>query len=184
MSTSRPIRIEGERVALRPLGMDELEASLRARLRLHESDPTAVPVVPAREVLRERFAHSGGMRNGAMDLAIEVSGRRIGEIQTYVPPDRVLPPDTYEVGIMIDDPADRGHGIGTEATRLLVGWLFAELEASRVNMPTAVGNTAMRTVLERLGFVVDGTAHASGQEFLLYTVTRRRWLLGGASAPP
>jgi RimJ/RimL family protein N-acetyltransferase len=182
VSRRGPIRIQGERVTLRPLRVDEVEASLCARRRLHESDPAAVPSVPAGEVLRERFANSGVMRDGATDLAIEVGGRRIGEIQTYVPPDRVLPPGAYEVGIMIDDPADRGHGIGTEATRLMLDWLFTEHEASGVNMPTAEGNTPMRTVLHRLGFVVNGTAHAFGQEFLLYTLTRRRWLDGYAAS--
>jgi ribosomal protein S18 acetylase RimI-like enzyme len=92
-----------------------------------------------------------------------------------MPPGREVEPGTFEVGIAIDDPAERGHGIGTEATRLMVGWLFAEHGATQVNMPTAEGNRAMRTVLERLGFSADGTVHDLGQEFLLYSVTREAW---------
>jgi RimJ/RimL family protein N-acetyltransferase/predicted N-acetyltransferase YhbS len=134
-----------------------------------------MPAMPDREELRARFERSGVMRDGFVDLAIEVDGRRIGEIQTYVPGGRRIEPGTYEVGIMIDDPGERGKGIGTEATRLMVGWLFAERGATRVNMPTAPTNAAMRTVLERLGFSAEQTVHDLGQDFLLYSVTRDAW---------
>jgi aminoglycoside 6'-N-acetyltransferase len=178
------IVIRGERVTLRPLRMDELEASWATRKRLHETDPTVMPVMPARETLRERFEHSGVMRDGAVDLAIAIGGRRIGEIQTYVPPGREIDSGTHEVGIMIDDPADRGKGVGTEATRLMVDWLFAEQGATRVNMPTVAGNTAMRTVLERLGFAAEETVHELGQDFLLYSVTRDAWTTRAATRLP
>jgi len=176
-----PILIRGARVTLRPLRMDELDASWATRKRLHETDPTVMPVLPRYEALRERFERSGVMREGTVDLAIDVGGRRIGEIQTYVPPTRAIESGTYEVGIMIDDPAQRGKGIGTEATRIMVGWLFAERGAQRVNMPTVRGNTAMRTVLERLGFTAGQTVRELGQEFLLYSVTRDAWSIRAAT---
>ena len=184
MPSPQRIVIRGERVTLRPLRMDELDASWATRKRLHETDPTVMPVLPRHEALRERFERSGVMRDGAVDLAIDVGGRRIGEIQTYVPPTRAIEPGTYEVGIMIDDAAERGRGIGTEATRLMVGWLFAEHGAQRVNMPTAAGNTAMRTVLERLGFSASQTVRELGQEFLLYSVTRDAWTMRAATRLP
>lgn len=174
MDTPR-IRIEGRRVTIRPLRMDELEASWQTRKRLHETDPKAMPAMPDRADLRARFERSGVMREGFVDLALEAGGRRVGEIQTYVPGSRPIEPGTYEVGIMIDDPGDRGQGLGTEATRLMVGWLFAERGAERVNMPTAPTNAAMRAVLERLGFTADQTVHDLGQEFLLYSVTHDGW---------
>jgi len=166
------IRLEGDRVTIRPLRMDEFEASWTSRLQL---DPTVQPVMPERDALRARFERSGIMKDGAVDLAIEVDGRKIGEIQTYVPPGRALPAGAFEVGIGIADPPDRGKGYGTEAVRLFVGWLFAELGATRVAMPTVPTNTAMRTVLERLGFVAEGTTNELGQEFMFYVVTRDSW---------
>ena len=183
MAESERIRIAGARVTLRPLRMDELDASWEIRKRLHEADPTVMPALPALEALRGRFENSGVMRDGAVDLAIEVGGRRLGEIQTYVPPGRAIEPGTFEVGIMIDDPAERGKGIGTEATRLMVEWLFSQ-GATRVNMPTAATNTAMRTVLERLGFAAEGTVRDLGQEFLLYSVTREAWATRAAKRLP
>jgi RimJ/RimL family protein N-acetyltransferase len=174
------VRIEGARVTLRPLAMSELDASLAAR---EAADPTVHPTKPDRERLRVRFERSGLLQDGALDLAIDVGGRRIGEIQTYRPPERELPEGAYEVGIMIDDPEQRGRGYGREAVELLVGWLFAEADATRVHMPTVEGNAAMRTVLERLGFHADGVVRDHGQEFLFYVVTRDEWSRAGARTP-
>jgi RimJ/RimL family protein N-acetyltransferase len=165
------VRIEGERVTLRPLQLDELDASLASR---EAADRTVHPVKPDREKLKARFERSGLMQDGAIDLAIDVGGIRIGEIQTYVPPERELPPGAYEVGIMIDHPELRGHGYGREAVELLLAWLF-ERDATRVHMPTVESNIAMRTVLERIGFTADGVVHDMGVDFLFYVLTRDAW---------
>jgi RimJ/RimL family protein N-acetyltransferase len=166
------IHIEGEYVTLRPLRTNEFEATWEARL---GADPSVQPVIPKRDDLLARFARSGVMQNGALDLAIEVEGRCIGEIQTYLPPGRTLPPGVFEVGIAIYAPSMRGKGYGTEAVRLLVDWLFAETGATRVHMPTVPNNVAMRTVLERLGFVAETTIQELDQEFVFYVVTQASW---------
>ncbi|HZQ15357.1 MAG TPA: GNAT family N-acetyltransferase [Gaiellaceae bacterium] len=166
------IRIAGERVTLRPLALDELDTSLAAR---EAADRTVHPVKPDREQLRARFERSGLLRDGALDLAIDVGGVRIGEIQTYRPLARELPPGAYEVGIMIDRPELRGRGYGSEAVELLLDWLFTEAGATRVHMPTVEGNAAMRAVLERLGFRAEGTVHDHGLDFVFYVVTRDAW---------
>jgi RimJ/RimL family protein N-acetyltransferase len=178
--TTERVRIEGDRVILRPLRMDEFESTYMARL---EADPTTQPIVPERDALLARFERSGIMQDGALDLAIEVEGRKIGEIQTYLPPGRELPPGAFEVGIGIDASL-RGRGYGTEAVRLLVGWLFSDMGATRVHMPTVPTNVAMRTVLERLRFVAEGTVHELGLEFVFYVVTRESWSGAAAGIPP
>jgi RimJ/RimL family protein N-acetyltransferase len=166
------VRIEGERLMLRPLVVAELDTSIATR---EAADRTVHPVKPDRQKLKARFERSGLMRDGAIDLAIDVEGVRIGEIQTYVPPERELPPGAFEVGIMIDE-ALRGRGYGREAVALFLDWLFDEQAATRVHMPTVETNTAMRTVLEHLGFHREGTVHDMGIEFLFYVVTRDAWL--------
>jgi RimJ/RimL family protein N-acetyltransferase len=67
---------------------------------------------------------------------------------------------------------------------LLVGWLFSDMRAARVHMPTVPTNVAMRTVLERLGFVPEGTVHELGLEFVFYVVTREAWSGATARRPP
>ena len=126
------VRLEGKRVTLRPLSMDEFEQEWASRLEMVSS---VQPILPTRDALRARFERSGIMQGVALDLAIEVDDRMIGGIQTYDPPDRTLPPGAFEIGISIDPPM-QGKGYGTEAVRLLVGWLFSDAGATRVHMPT------------------------------------------------
>jgi RimJ/RimL family protein N-acetyltransferase len=166
------VRLEGERVTLRPLSMDEFEQEWTSRL---EMDPSVQPIMPTREALRARFERSGIMQGVALDLAIEVEDQMIGGIQTFDPPGRTLPPGAFEIGISIDEPM-QGKGYGTEAVRLLVGWLFSERAATQVHMPTVPGNVAMRAVAERLGFEADGTIWYEGLEFVFYVLRRERWL--------
>jgi RimJ/RimL family protein N-acetyltransferase len=166
------VRLEGKRVTLRPLSMDEFEQEWASRL---EMESSVQPILPTRDALRARFERSGIMQGVALDLAIEVDDRMIGGIQTYDPPDRTLPPGAFEIGISIDAPM-QGKGYGTEAVRLLVGWLFSDAGATRVHMPTVPDKVAMRTVAERLGFEADGTIRYEGLEFVFYVLTRELWV--------
>jgi RimJ/RimL family protein N-acetyltransferase len=166
------VRIEGERVTLRPMRLDELDASIAAR----EAAPAGAIAGPVdREKLRARIERSGLLVDGKIDLAIEVDGTRIGEIQTYVTPEHELPPGAYEIGIGIDDSSLRGHGYGREAVELLTDWLFRDAGAARVHILTVESNSAMRAVAERLGFTEDGVRTDHGQEYVFYAVTRDAW---------
>jgi RimJ/RimL family protein N-acetyltransferase len=169
------IRLEGQRVLLRPLRPEELDAVLGARERLQIGAQAGG--VPERQRLRRRFARSGRLTRGHLDLAVEVAGRLIGEIQARGHPAQTLPPGVFELGVVLYDQADRGNGYGAEAVALLTGWLFQQLGAARVQAGTAVGNLAMRRVLERLGFTCEGVMRAFVPEgdgrtdYALYAVT-------------
>jgi RimJ/RimL family protein N-acetyltransferase len=178
------VRLEGERVVLRPMRLDELDAVLEARASLEiGAQPGRTR---ARERLRRRLARSGRLARGHLDLAIEADGRLIGEIQARGHPAQTLPPGVFELGIVVYDPADRGRGYGVEAVALLTGWLFERAGAARVQAGTAVGNASMRRVLERLGFACEGVMRAfmpegSGRtrvDYALYAVTKRDWPAG------
>ena len=66
------------------------------------------------------------------------------------------PRDTYEVGILIIDPEQRGQGLGFEALSLLLAYLFDERRALRVWFTTDEDNAAMRRLGEHLGFRLEG----------------------------
>ncbi len=175
------MRLESQRVVLRPLRLDELDAVLEARARLGiRAQPGGTP---ARARLRRRLARSGRLARGHLDLAVEVDGRLIGEIQARGRPAQTLPPGVFELGIVVYDVADRGRGVGVEAVALLTGWLFEQAGAARVQAGTAVGNASMRRVLERLGFTCEGVMRAfmpeaSGRtrtDYALYAVTKSDW---------
>jgi [ribosomal protein S5]-alanine N-acetyltransferase len=60
------------------------------------------------------------------------------------------------MGYCLDDAA-WGHGYATEAARALLQWAFDTLEINRVQAETDTRNAASARVLEKLGFVREGT---------------------------
>jgi RimJ/RimL family protein N-acetyltransferase len=61
-----------------------------------------------------------------------------------------------EIGFWLAREA-RGRGIGTRAVRLLTGWAMHAAGMERVYAMTRPTNTGARALLERAGFVCDGT---------------------------
>jgi RimJ/RimL family protein N-acetyltransferase len=174
---SERLVIHGERVVLRAFQPGELDAWFDARMR-DSDDKTISPVgKPDREKLRERVERSGVMRDGAVDLAIELDGRIAGEIGTYREvPERDVPPGTFFFGIGVFSTADRGKGVGTDAVRTLSDWLFREAGALRIETATAVSNAPMRGVLDRLGYRFDGVEHRWEVDWANYAVDREDWI--------
>ena len=60
------------------------------------------------------------------------------------------------LGISIGDPADTGHGHGSDMLRALLGWAFATLRLERVWLDVYDFNDGARRVYERVGFVHEG----------------------------
>jgi RimJ/RimL family protein N-acetyltransferase len=171
-------RLEGSRVVLRPLRLDELGTIAEAQSRLYsfvEESPEAVEIR-----LRKRIEHSGELVDGWLDLGIEAEGRLVGDISARNPKN-AFPPGVFEVGITVFQDDDRGKGYGREATELMTTHLFEAADAGRVQATTAVDNLAMRRVLEALGFVQEGTLQAfmpgpdGREDYAMYAVTRETW---------
>jgi RimJ/RimL family protein N-acetyltransferase len=84
---------------------------------------------------------------------------------------------SFEIGIGLL-PDHRGHGVGTEAQRQLVDYLFATTTAHRLQAGTEVHNIAEQKALERAGFRREGVARGlyfrDGQwrDSVLYGVLR------------
>jgi len=98
----------------------------------------------------------------------------IGRIQTFVPPARPLRPGTFEVGIGLRAEA-RGKGYGREALALLTDWLFEHAAAVAVEAPTDPANVAMRTVCQRVGWMLAGSLTEFGRQWVMYRITRPEW---------
>ncbi len=143
------IELRGPLVLLRALRPDEVELVWQKQTGL------VVGGRPSRDRVEAKVARSGRLVNGRIDLGIEFDGRLVGELDARRP-EGVLPPGVWELGIGIFDEADRGRGVGREASGLLVQHLFEEHGAGRVQGSTDVANIAMRRVFERLGFREEG----------------------------
>jgi len=167
--------IRGEQVVLRPFRPDEADEWHHARM-ASADDRTQFPVGPPDpERLRERAERSGELREGDLDLAVEVDGRLIGEIGTYAEPGRTMWPGLFFLSIALFRPEDRGRGFGSEAVRLLRDWLFDSAGAERIESSTAVSNARMRGVFDKLGFGFDGVERRWDVDWAHYSVSREQW---------
>lgn len=82
-------------------------------------------------------------------LAIMKAGRPIGELQL-----KRIDRKKKECTLSIHMQSDRvkGHGYGTHAERLALGYAFDELGMEAVNADTVIKNTRSQHVLEKAGF--------------------------------
>ena len=147
--------IQGDRLVLRGLRPAEVDAEWQAMV-AGAADPVASSVLTDEAAFRARLARSGQLRDGWLDLAIDLDGTSVGRIQTFVPHGRALPPGTFDVGIGLREDA-RGKGYGREALTLLADWLFGHAAAEVVEAATSEANHAMRAVFRRAGWAEDGT---------------------------
>lgn len=167
----RDVRIRGERLLLRALRPGEIEAEWLAMVTADRIDHTQLPDETS---FKARLQRSGHLADGWLDLAIDLDGVSIGRIQTFVPPGRPLPAGTFDVGIGLREAA-RHQGYGTEALALLTDWLFEHAAAQVVEASTDPGNVAMRTVFQRIGWMLAGSLTELGREWVVYRITRAEW---------
>jgi ribosomal-protein-alanine N-acetyltransferase len=84
------------------------------------------------------------------------------------------------LGYCFDDAA-WGHGYATEAARALLRWAFDTLDLNRVQAETDTRNGASARVLEKLGFVLEGTlredcvVNGEVSDSWVYGLIRREW---------
>jgi [ribosomal protein S5]-alanine N-acetyltransferase len=160
------VDLPGTLIRLRPFRADEVDAAWQG---LAQQDEAAHPrrrpedrLPQPSEQFRRRLNHSGRLWRGCLNLGIDHDGRLLGTIQARTSPAQTLPAGVYEIGVILYQPRDRGHGYGAEAVELLTTWLFESGKAERVQAGTDAGNTAMRAVLERLGFQLEGVMRGYG----------------------
>ncbi|MEV0004074.1 GNAT family protein [Micromonospora sp. NPDC050980] len=88
------------------------------------------------------------------------------------------------LGYCFDDAA-WGQGYATEAARALLGWAFDTLDLNRVQAETDTRNLASARVLEKLGFLREGTLRedcvvdGDVSDSWVFGLLRRDWLPSG-----
>jgi RimJ/RimL family protein N-acetyltransferase len=110
------------------------------------------PVQNVKEIER-RWHEDGMIGEGASYLAVILEDSTCAGWVTWRPIARF---GNYEIGIALF-PDYRGRGIGTEAQRQLVEYLFNNTTAHRLQAGTEVENLAEQRALEKVGFVREGT---------------------------
>lgn len=170
-----PPLLRGERVALRPLAMDDLpfchafinDPELRGWLR---------PLFPT-TLDAERAWLEGTIAHDEAVWAIDDGGRQVGIVGLHA---LSHVHRHAELGIGILDGRARGRGAGGEAIRLALGHGFGALDLRRVYLQVLDDNPARR-LYERLGFTLEGRLrrHAykrgAARDELVYGMLAEEW---------
>src|SRR5262249_5109372 len=110
--------------------------------------------IPSEIEIRKRF-HEGGYwgPDSGLLLIVNNEGVLIGEINFFKPGYW----NAYEIGYLIYEVNERGKGVITEATRLLVCYLFETKLVNRIQLCIHPNNKASRRVAEKCGFTHEAT---------------------------
>jgi RimJ/RimL family protein N-acetyltransferase len=164
-----------ERVVLRPIA--EADLPLLRRIEVDADVPGEFEWFgfrPARAKDIERRWKEDGLVGGEQSLlAVSLEdGTCVGLVDW-----RAQTQGNWEIGIVLF-PEYRGRGLGTQAQRLLVRYLFDHTTAHRVQAGTEVENLAEQRALEKAGFnregVMRGVHFRAGRwrDGVMYGLTR------------
>jgi len=155
--------LTGERVVLRPFVMDHDAAALRSMLQ----DPEALKLIGSRHGSGEmpvwdddaeaKFWDWYSTRNeqpDRLDLAVvdKASGQCVGEVVLN---------DWNDVNRSCGfrtllGPTGRDRGVGTESTRMIIGYGFEQLYLHRISLEVYSFNPRARHVYHKIGFISEG----------------------------
>ena len=155
------MRLEDERVLLRPLTLDDVPALVAALdgdkdIARWTRIPSPYKEADAREFITGTSERAFAVRDAA-------TGELIGGIGT-----RECEEDVVEVGYWVR--ADRrGQGVASRALRLVARWAIDQLGAGRIQLVTDPANVGSQRVAVKAGFQREGTLRS----FVLIKGTRR-----------
>jgi [ribosomal protein S5]-alanine N-acetyltransferase len=102
--------------------------------------------------LERRWREDGLIGTESSHLAVVVGDDTCAGVVDWRPVGRT---GNYEIGIALF-PAHRGRGVGAEAQRLLVEYLFNTTTVHRIQAGTELDNIAEQKALEKIGFQREG----------------------------
>ncbi|NUR43481.1 MAG: GNAT family N-acetyltransferase, partial [Streptomyces sp.] len=146
--------LTGEKTVLRPF--TEADAEVMAEI-IRDPDVVRFTGGPGTEFTLEHLRSWYGSRSARtdrLDLAVtdRATGELVGEVVLYEWDDRARG-CTFRTLL---GPGGRDRGIGTEATRLVVGYGFEELGLHRIQLEVYGHNTRALRAYEKAGFAREG----------------------------
>jgi RimJ/RimL family protein N-acetyltransferase len=158
----------GERVVLRPFREADLPAMGEAMLdpearvltgSVHDAAQARAPRSPDEEKLLAEWYGTRGDQADRLDLAVtdKATGECVGEavLNDWDPGN-----ESCNFRIFIG-PRGRDRGLGTEATRLIVGYGFEHLGLHRISLEVYAFNPRARRAYEKVGFRAEGVLRES-----------------------
>jgi ribosomal-protein-alanine N-acetyltransferase len=175
------VRIETERLRLRPFTMDDLEA-LHACIYSSEAVMEYLPGGAGRPISRTEevlaFFADHWQRHGFGCFAVEdkASGELIGQCGLNLVPDTRR--REVEIAFALAE-AHWGRGLATEAARAVLCWAFDEIRLDEVIGLAARDNSAGQRVLEKLGMRYSKDQTLYGMKVRRYQIHRSHFNPGG-----
>jgi RimJ/RimL family protein N-acetyltransferase len=145
--------LTGERVLLRPVTVDDVPGLAEMLADPEGGRLTGTHATFTDDQLQAWYATRGD-QSDRLDLAVvdKATGAYAGEVVL-----NDLDEINLACGFRISlGPAARGRGLGTEATRLIVGYAIEEVGLHRVELEVYGFNPRAQAVYERVGFVREG----------------------------
>jgi RimJ/RimL family protein N-acetyltransferase len=145
--------LTGERVELRPVTVDDVSGMADVLADPEGDRLTGTHETFTEEQLRTWYA-TRGEQTDRLDLAVvdRATGEFAGEVVL-----NDLDEHNRSCGFRIAlRPSARGRGLGTEATRLIVGYAIETVGLHRVALEVYAFNPRALAVYERVGFVREG----------------------------
>ncbi len=145
--------LRGEKVLLRPVEVADVAAML-------EPDPEGDRLTGTHHEFavgaRERWYATRADFDDRLDLAIvdRAAGNYVGEV-VLNELDRDNRSCNFRIIVFYD--RNRGRGLGTEATRLMLAHAFETVGLHRVELSVYLFNPRARRVYDKVGFVHEGT---------------------------
>ena len=165
------LRIETERLVLRPAREDDLE-DMHAVLSSPEATRWwSTPPHPSIDVTRDWLSAMIAGADAGLDMVIERDGRVIGKAGFYTPPD---------IGYILH-PEYWGRGLATEALTAMLDRLFDATDHPAATADVDPDNAASIRVVTRLVFIRTGFAERNwnvGGEWkdsLYFALSREDW---------
>ncbi|MFJ9374117.1 GNAT family N-acetyltransferase [Streptomyces sp. NPDC101455] len=151
--SAKPV-LTGEKTVLRPFTASDADPMWQL---IQDPEVVRFTFEPSTELTLARLRSVYGARTtqpDRLDLAVTdpVTGELLGEVVLFEW-DPAARSCTFRTLI---GPRGRGRGIGTEATRLILGYGFEQLSLHRVQSEVYGNNHRARRVYEKVGFVVEG----------------------------
>ncbi len=165
--------LEGEKVVLRPYLDSDADALWEMVHDEEGADLTATTATFTRDQT-DAWVDKIAAAQDRLDWVIEEreAGVYAGEV---VLNERDLAAGSANFRIAMRGPGWYGRGLGSEATMLVCRYAFERLGLRRLTLGVLARNPRAQRVYEKAGFLVSGTSHEDGEDWIDMELTAERW---------
>jgi ribosomal-protein-alanine N-acetyltransferase len=172
--------IQGSHFLIRTLMADDLDTLLLLLSDISKQGDFLPGRLMSQTTLRKDFEKHGYWEDARYQqlVMVDEAGAIIGMIWIFKSTPYF---DALELGYKIFDRAQWGQGLMTEATTLVVDYLFATKQINRLEIRCDVENRASARVAEKLGFTHEGVsrqavfANGAHHDMDVYALLREGW---------